>query len=116
MLKKNLRLNENRLSKQMNKIADVGIKIEVYFQDSYQKCANLEFTENALEAFRSVRGLPGNTAIEMHRDIDKHLEAMQIFLNKWDAARDIDKKTMKLGKRLHNELVQLKNYLHSTNA
>ncbi|MGD9007695.1 MAG: hypothetical protein PVG41_07225 [Desulfobacteraceae bacterium] len=114
MLKKDLRSYSNRLSKQMDKIANVGSKVETYFYDSYQKCANLEFTEDAIAAFKDVGRLAGLAAIEIYRGIDKHIETMHFFLAKWQTSREIDKKTMKLANRFFNELKQLKNYFEDT--
>jgi hypothetical protein len=110
MLKKDLHSYAKRLSKQMDKIANVGSKAETYFYDSYQKCANLEFTDDAIAAFKGVERLSGLAAMEIYRDIDKHIGTMHFFLDKWQSSQDIDKKTMKLAKRFYNELKQLKNY------
>lgn len=114
MLKKDARSYANRLSKQMDKIADVGSKIEKYFYDSYQKCTNLEFTDDAIEAFKSVGRLQGSAVIEIYRDIDKHIEIFYVFLNRWEISRDIDKKTIKLGRSMYNELSKLNNYIRDT--
>jgi hypothetical protein len=111
MLRKDARFYANRLSKQMDKIANVGVKIEKYFHDSYQKCTNLEFTEDAVKTFRSVERLQGSAAIEVYRDVDMHLETFHVFLDRWEISRDIDKKTMKLGKSMQNELLKLKNFI-----
>jgi hypothetical protein len=98
----------------MGRIGNVGIKIENYFHDSYQKCANLDFTEDAIKAFRSVAGLPTSTETELYRDIDEYIETFTDFLFRWETSRNIDKKTIKLGKNLHNELLKLKDYIEDT--
>jgi hypothetical protein len=95
----------------MDKIATVGNKIEKYFHDSYQKCTNLEFTEDAIKVFQSVGKLPGGAAIEVYCDIDKHIETFHLFLDRWEISQDTDKKTMKLGKSMLNELIKLKKYI-----
>lgn len=114
MFKKDLRFYENRLSKQILKIGILRNQIEEYFHDSYQKCANREFTEDTLKAFRRGGGQPRDDTIEIYGDIDKDIETMYVFLNRWETSLNIDKKTMKLGKRLYNELVRLKNYIENT--
>ncbi|MGD9007696.1 MAG: hypothetical protein PVG41_07230 [Desulfobacteraceae bacterium] len=114
MLRKDARSYANRLSKQMDKIANVGIKIEKYFHDSYQKCTNLEFTEDAIKTFRGVERLPGSDAIEVYRDVDRHIEAFHVFLDRWKISRDVDKKTMKLGKSMQNEFLKLRDYIEDT--
>lgn len=114
MLRKDIRSYSNRLSKRMAKIDNVRIKIDKYFQDSYQKCANLEFTEDALKAFRSVGGQPRGAATEIFHDIDKDIVSMDVFISRWEIYQNIDKKTIKLAKRLHHELVQLRNHIDDT--
>ncbi len=114
MLGKDLSHYTKRLSKQLDKLANVGIKIEKYFHDSYQKCANLEFTDDAIEAIQSVERKLGRAAVDILRDIDKDTETLQFFIYKWETIQGIDKKTIKLAKRLHNELVQLKNHIEDT--
>lgn len=114
MLGKDLSRYAKRLSKQLDKVANVGIKIESYFHDSYQKCANLEFTDAAIEAVGRVERKLRGSAMDILRDIDKDMETLQFFIYKWEALQGIDKKTIKLAKRLHKELVQLKNHIEDT--
>lgn len=114
MFTKDLSYFRKRLSKQKLKIETVEMKIERYFQDSFQKCANLDFTEDALKTFKSVIGRAEDSAMEMHRRIAKDIGILQSFLNKWESSGDIDKKTMKLAKSLHHEHVQFKNFIDQT--
>jgi chromosome segregation ATPase len=111
MARKDISYYRKRLSKLRLKIENVEIKIEKYFEDSFQKCTNLEFTEEALETFRSVIGRSENAAMEVNHHMVKNIETLQNFLYKWETSRNIDKKTMKLAKRLHHEHVQFKNYV-----
>ena len=111
MTRKDLSFYRKRLSKQKAKIENVEIQIEKYFRDSFQKCPNLEFTEDTLETFRSVIGRSEDAAMEMHHRIVQDIETLHNFINKWETSRDIDKKTMKLAKRLHHEHVKLKNHI-----
>jgi hypothetical protein len=62
MARKDISYYRKRLVKLKLKIENVEIKIEKYFEDSFQKCTNLEFTEEALETFRSVIGRSENAA------------------------------------------------------
>jgi hypothetical protein len=114
MASKDLSYYRKRLSKQKLKIEKVEIKIEKYFQDSFQKCANLDFTDDVLNTFKSVIGRSEDAAMEMHHRIDKDIETLHNFLNKWEIFPDIDKKTMKLAKRLHHEHVQFKSLFEET--
>jgi hypothetical protein len=98
----------------MDKITNVVFKTENYFHDSYQKCTDLDFTEDAIKVFRSSAGLPGSAASELYHELDKHIETFNAFLFRWETSRHVDKKTVKLGKRMHNELVKLKDYYEDT--
>lgn len=114
MTKKDLKYYRKRLSKQKLKIENVEVKIERYFKDSFQKCTNIDFTDDVLNTFRSVIGRSEDSAMEMHHRIIKNIETLQNFLNKWEFSQGIDKKTMKLAKRLHHEHLQLKDSFEET--
>ncbi|WP_295622932.1 hypothetical protein [uncultured Lamprocystis sp.] len=104
----------DRLSCQMLKIAKVGQRIESYLPKAYQRCANRNFIEDALNAFKSVGGAPGDAALEIYRDIDKDIQTMQLFLSDWENSSGIDKKIYYLGKELYLQLLKLKEFIADT--
>jgi uncharacterized coiled-coil DUF342 family protein len=110
MLKKDLHYYSKRLLKQMLKVDNVRAKIDYYFMDSYQKCTNLEFTEDALKAFQGTQGL----SVEMNQELNKVIDTMYAFVKRWENSRNVDKKTIKFARRLYNELVQLSSYITDT--
>jgi hypothetical protein len=110
MFKKDLHYYSKRLLKQTLKIDNVKAKIDNYFLGSFQKCANLEFTEDAINAFQAARAI----SIEINHNINDVIDTIYRFIKRWENSPDIDKKTIKLAKRLHNELVQLSSYIAQT--
>jgi hypothetical protein len=104
----------NRLSKQMSNIAKVGLKIESYFPRVHQYCPNRYFVADALTAFRSVGGRPGDAALEIYRDIDENINTMKGFLDAWRNAYDIDLTLLSYAEDLYINLRKLREFIEDT--